>query len=344
MKNSVVKFICVVSFFICSGMLLSQNSLNFDGIDDYVSIPNGGALNNLQTGTIEMWVNWNSTNQDQDSSNYYAYGAIVARQNNNVVSNQIIALNNSNPAVAKIIWRPYNVSTIVLTSVSSPMVNTWVHIAIVYTSGSHKMYINGNLEAESYATGTIANNSVPLTIGAWIDHGDSYSKSNIDDFRIWNVERTATEIAENMNKELTGNEANLITYYNFNQGIANGNNSSETVLIDSSINNFDGTLIGFALNGTTSNWTLGMDFGALSINTNKTSDLNLFISDNTLHLKNTQNLNKIKTIEVYNLLGQKVFETSDIQEVISLHPLQQGIHILKVETLNTNQSLKFIIN
>ncbi len=322
----------------------AQNALNFDGIDDYVLVPNGGALNNLQTGTIEMWVNWITTTQDRDANDYYANGAIVARQNNNVVSNQIIALNNGNPNSAKIIWKPYNVSTTVLTSTSSPMANTWVHLAIVYTSGNHKMYINGNLEAESTQTGTIANNTVPLTIGAWIDHGDSFSNSNIDDFRVWNVERTATEIAENMNKELVGNEANLITYYNFNQGISSGENSSETVLIDSSTNNFNGTLMGFALNGATSNWILGVDFSALSIYKNEISQLNLYISNNALYFKNTQNLNEIKSVEVYNLLGQNVFKTSKIEKEIPLNNLQKGMYVLKVKTKNNRVStLKFIL-
>jgi hypothetical protein len=70
-----------------------------------------------------------------------------------------------------------------------------------------------------------------------------------------------------------------------------------------------------------------------------------YVFNNTLYFKNTQNLNEIKTIEVYNLLGQKVFETSDIQEQIWLTTLQKGIYILKVENIKGNYStLKFIIN
>ncbi len=343
MKKSIIKFICAVSLYLYPALLLSQNSLNFDGINDYASVPNGGALNNLQTGTIEMWVNWNTISQDQDLNEYYANGAIIGRQNNGIVSNQIIALNHSNPNTAKIIWKPYNAPTTVLTSTSSPMVNTWVHIAIVYTSGNHKMYVNGNLEAESTQTGTIANNTVPLTIGAWIDDGDCYSKSNIDDFRVWNVERTATEIAENMNKELVGNEANLITYYNFNQGTSGGENSSETILKDNSINNFNGTLMGFALNGATSNWTLGVDFSALSINTNEKVQLNFYTSDNTLHFKNTQNFSEIKSIAVFNLLAQKVYHSNTVQKEIPLN-IKKGIYILKlVHKNNKITTKKFVI-
>ncbi len=342
MKKYYLKIVFILVLFFNANIFYSQNSLNFDGVYDYVSIPNGGSLNNLQTGTIELWVKWNTINQDLGASSN-TYGAIMARQNDGVVNNQILALNTSNPNTAKIIWKPYYYTSTVLTSISSPLVNTWIHIAIVYASGNHKMYINGNLEATSAETGVIANNTVPLTLGAWIDDGNSYSNSNIDEFRVWNIARTASEITDNMNKELIGNETNLITYYNFNQGIADGDNSTETILNDSSINNFNGTLINFALSGTISNWTLGINFNALSINKNNSSNSLFYVNNNTLYIKNIQNLNDIKNIEVYNLLGQQVFKTLEITEQIQLNILQKGIYILKVEDKNSNyNTLKFL--
>ncbi|MBP8793321.1 MAG: T9SS type A sorting domain-containing protein [Lutibacter sp.] len=75
-----------------------------------------------------------------------------------------------------------------------------------------------------------------------------------------------------------------------------------------------------------------------------TAESNFYVSNNILLFKNTKNLNEIKTIEVYNLLGQKVFETSKIRKEISLEQLQQSIYILKVETLNAIQTLKIVIN
>ncbi|MDV7185700.1 LamG-like jellyroll fold domain-containing protein [Lutibacter sp. TH_r2] len=67
-----------------------------------------------------------------------------------------------------------------------------------------------------------------------------------------------------------------------------------------------------------------------------------FIHKNTLHFKSIQNLNDIKSIEVYNLLGQKVFKTSKIEEEIKLENLRIGIYIAKVNTENGYQTLKFI--
>lgn len=69
-----------------------------------------------------------------------------------------------------------------------------------------------------------------------------------------------------------------------------------------------------------------------------------YIFENSLYFKNTQNLSEIKHVEAYNLLGQKVFKTSEISKEIKLNNLQNGIYILKVENIKGNHStLKFII-
>ncbi len=69
-----------------------------------------------------------------------------------------------------------------------------------------------------------------------------------------------------------------------------------------------------------------------------------YIFYNTLYFKDTQNLSEIKHAEAYNLLGQKVFQTSKISKEIKLNNLQNGIYILKVENIKGNHStLKFII-
>lgn len=71
---------------------------------------------------------------------------------------------------------------------------------------------------------------------------------------------------------------------------------------------------------------------------------NFYVSNNILYFKNTQDLNKLKNIEVYNLLGQKVFETSIIETQISLSTLKNGVYFLIVKDKESQYSvLKFII-
>ena len=89
----------------------------------------------------------------------------------------------------------------------------------------------------------------------------------------------------------------------------------------------------------------------LSLNTLKVekiedvSNSKFYVHNNILHFKNTQNLSEIKSVEVYNLLGEKVFETSKITTKTYLNLLQKGIYILKVEKDFENYlTLKFLIN
>ena len=78
---------------------------------------------------------------------------------------------------------------------------------------------------------------------------------------IWNKALTPAEVLTAMNTGWVGNEAGLVAYYKFNQGVANGTNAGVTTLNDlattvGGANN--GTLTNFALTGTTSNWVVGI--------------------------------------------------------------------------------------
>ena len=75
----------------------------------------------------------------------------------------------------------------------------------------------------------------------------------VDEVRIWNTARTQTEIQNNMNREIAPSTSGLALYYTFNQGIAAGDNTGLTALIDQTGNSKNGTLTNFALSGSASN-------------------------------------------------------------------------------------------
>lgn len=81
------------------------------------------------------------------------------------------------------------------------------------------------------------------------------------------------------------------------------------------------------------------------INDFKQLETNFYVFENVLYFKNNQNLLEIKTIEIFNLMGQQIYSTSTIKKEIPIQHLQKGIYILKVENVDGNYStLKFIIN
>jgi hypothetical protein len=146
-----------------------------------------------------------------------------------------------------------------VTSDSSVPLNSWTYIAVVINDGGYnKMYINNTLVKNSVNTGSglfIACTAISLAANAQANA--NFSNISISEFRIWSVARTAQQIADNYNIQIPSNSSGLVIYYKFDQGTANGTNTGLTTLTDSTSNNYHGTLRGFALSGTTSNWVSG---------------------------------------------------------------------------------------
>lgn len=94
----------------------------------------------------------------------------------------------------------------------------WVHVATAADPDGLSIYYNGTLVASSSATanGNINTNNADLTYGLKINGIKGDYVFGLDDFRIWNTKRTQTQISDNMNACLTGNEAGLVLFNNFN--------------------------------------------------------------------------------------------------------------------------------
>src|SRR5262249_44908069 len=88
-----------------------------------------------------------------------------------------------------------------------PPVGTWYHLAVVKADKSYTFYVNG--AASGTATTTLA---VPTVAAAFqVGRAESayYLNGQVDDLRLWNTARTASQIATNLGATLTGSEAGL---------------------------------------------------------------------------------------------------------------------------------------
>lgn len=114
--------------------------------------------------------------------------------------------------------------------------NTWQHVAATYNGSTIKIYVNGALVATRDYTGIITNSNHYLCIGSVNGYSEMrYMKGSIDEVRIWNVARSASEIAANLLQcEIIHN---LLAYYKMTNG-------SGTVLADNSGHGYHGYLIG----------------------------------------------------------------------------------------------------
>ncbi len=208
----------------------SGRSLDFDGINDFVSVP----LQITGDYTKEAWINASST---------AGFPNILSGTGTALfINNGRLAAGHSNGGFTQLI----DPATI--------MTNTWYHVAVSYNAaaGTMKLYKNGVLVASAAAVPNYTEPSLNLSLFA----GGNYFTGIIDEVRIWNTERTIAQLVNNKDCELTGDEPGLLVYYKFNQGIAGGNNTSETTLLDLADKcvTSNGILNNFALTGNSSNW------------------------------------------------------------------------------------------
>ncbi len=231
----------------------AQNSLHFDGSNDYVICGTDTSLSNFNKNiTIEAWVY-----ADKWQTNVYEGGIVVKEDNNSNYGYMFRAGNGGrlNFAIGQGTWRELTTSSAVLKT------NQWHHIAASYDGSYMRLYVDGNMVDSIYESDQIGvSTSTPMVIGGH-SNPTAYSRhwaGKIDEVRIWNVTRTASQISQDKGKEYCSGKSNLVGYYKFNQGTANGSNTSVNVAKDYSGRKNEGKLLNFDLIKSSSNWTQGV--------------------------------------------------------------------------------------
>ena len=241
--------------------VIPENTLDFDGIDDFVAIPDN-ALLETNPITIEFWFKKNnSTVQDSDgfddtegllykspnTSTPIAYGFQILDTDTGPGSTL--------PFDLGFVVGDGSINTSVIADAAIDP-GAWYHVAGVINGNNIELFLNGVSQGTDLTPSAPTSNNDPLVLGKVSSSSlpTRFFNGQIDELRIWNSARTQTEIQDNRFVSLVGDEADLAAYYDFNQGIADGNNSGETGLTDRTANALSGTLNTFALAGTTSNW------------------------------------------------------------------------------------------
>lgn len=235
-----------------------NNALQLDGSDDYVNIGKNAALNFMSSNfTIEAWVYVPSTPKASINA--------IFSKNYPSFSNPgyMLGFNSWNTTNLKLVFEH---STSVVASTKTVTAGAWNHTAAVVTGNGTEVtfYINGQ-QAGTFSGFTLGDASnVNELIGA-MNESPLYSlQGSIDELRIWNVPRTQAELTANMDNNLVGNEAGLVAYYDFDQAIPEGNNSTVTTVLNRTSSSLNGTLTNFAKTGTSSNFVNGNHLSVIS--------------------------------------------------------------------------------
>lgn len=243
-----------------------NNVLDFDrDNNDHVTLSSGIVSADYTSGmTVEFWANSTETaggfDLDVFSINEPANGDDILKMSYRADLNNYSLVSNGQAT---------------LTSSGVIDDNEWHHFAITISStGAVTLYQDG-LQVDQTSGYTAPSATDLMFIGAEVNASGGvvsagYFEGQIEDFRVWNSELSASQIRDYLEHEdLTGHTSlsSLIVQYTFDQGTAGVDNTGETTLQDVSGNAFDGTLSGgFDLIGLTSNWVVTSVFTSSTLN------------------------------------------------------------------------------
>ena len=229
---------------------LNNASMHFDGTDDKIET-NAPGIQGDNPITVEAWVKTEALNNEQIITTWgtesYNGGRFTFRLN------QV-----SGAYVPRIEIKGGGIN-------GSTDLNDgqWHHVAVTYdpaaSSNAYKLFVDGTLDTEDDITQPLnIGNDQTILISKRINPGlAGYFSGSMDEIKVWSVAKTQAEIAAGMNAELCNIPSDLVMYYNFNEGVVDGDNTARTTSPDYTFNSTPGTLFDFTLNGTTSNYTTG---------------------------------------------------------------------------------------
>ncbi len=207
---------------------LDDKALQFDGTAATVNLGNPVALQISGDQTVEFWVNPARLGKRQNpyEKAYGGEGTMTIEPDGLINYYYGSGGDNNNPYLG-------------VPSVARVRPNEWTHVAMVRdltsTPKTVTWYFNGQQVAQQEVTIFPAATSVRDFL---IGNGYAgYFEGELDEFRVWNVARSAVDIANHYAVTLTGSEGGLVAYYRFNE-------AGGTDILDGSSNGLNGTITG----------------------------------------------------------------------------------------------------
>lgn len=170
----------------------------FDGVDDYISVPNSASLNPLSELTLSAWLYFASYPPVQASFVPEGWWSIVNKH-----GSYILQVSGTYGFILTVVRGADDFPGLQQNSALAAhvLVQTWTHVAVTYDAATQQgvLYIDG--EAKSWTgrpdfgtpTGLQSSND-ELLIGAEVEPIEQFFNGRIDDVRIYDEALTASEI------------------------------------------------------------------------------------------------------------------------------------------------------
>ena len=204
--------------------LADTDVLSFDGADDWVDAPTDTFDFAIDASfTFELLINASSLGS-------FPGGPSVLNANGDVDTR--IDSNGD-----ELLFRVYDGSNFVQVGTGSIDDGSWHRVSCVYDKSSTeaRVYVDAShISTKSVGPPVLKTGETNALM--YRSYRSEYESGILSDVRVWNTVRTQTEIQDNMNKRLNGDETGLVAYYKLDEGTG-------TTATDSAGSN-DGTING----------------------------------------------------------------------------------------------------
>lgn len=167
------------------------NCLDFDGVDDNVSIPNDETLNFTNSLTIMAWAKTRDYKEAKIAQKGDWDGHGIGGSKWDGWKGHITMADNDKNSIE---WTE-----------GRPVLNQWYHIAITYDGSILKLFINGQLNNTKSVTGTLKVNNRVASIGS-DNASQKFFNGLIDEVKFFNTALDQTEIQAAYNTQSTAND------------------------------------------------------------------------------------------------------------------------------------------
>ncbi len=261
-------------------------ALDFDGSNDYISIPSSNSLNPERI-TMEAWVNPNS---------YSNNGNIIRKR---YTEQYILRFYGTTGRVRGYVYVNGGWRACTSSIGATAGLNQWSHIVSTYDGNEIKVYVNGIESPPCSYAGIINSGSGDLRIGAYSASSERF-KGMIDEVRIYGRALSSTEVKEHYDN-IYKNETDLRGVWHFNEG--NG-----STVYDDSENSNNGSLKNMSedswkypdskphfINPLQGNQTYKYKIKAIGVNTESAYSNEIAITTGDCFIKPTLGINDICT-------------------------------------------------
>ena len=212
----------VLTFFATPSSLsaLVNKALRLDGVDDYVETPDAPGLYMGNEMTITGWflvddlkggtAGWQNLFWKGEVANH---GPLDTREYGLQINQSGFAKLEAAPASRPVIG--YLSQQTVPDLIKE---GQWNHFAAIISASQNQMllYINGLLQANGpFDAAGMRDTTGPLQFGS-VARRD-YLGGRLDEIQLWNRPLSRAEVEQNMNHTLSGKEAGLVAYYDFDE-------------------------------------------------------------------------------------------------------------------------------